>query len=49
MCLKLGLSLLVGLGVQFSDRPNAKYGLPDMYRMLVAMCCGSKESATAEG
>ena len=29
ICLKLGLSLLAGLGVQFSGRSNAKYGLPE--------------------
>ena len=49
LCLNLGLFLLGGLGVKFPDSPRAKYGLPDMYRMLVAMCCGSKESSTAEG
>ena len=48
-CVELGLLLLAGLGVQFSNSPRAKYGLPDMYRMLVAMCCGSKKSSTAEG
>lgn len=49
VCLTLGASLLGELGIKFSTRHNAKYGLPDMYRMLLSMCCGSKESATAEG
>ena len=41
--------MLAGLGVKFSSSPRAKYGLQDMYRMLVAMCCGSKKSAATEG
>ena len=49
MCLALGASLLSGLGIKFSTKHNAKYGPSDMYRMLLSMCCGSKESATAEG
>ena len=49
LCLAPGLRMLDGLGVAFSDSPRAVYGLPDMYRMLVSMSCGSKESATAEG
>ena len=46
--LKLGLELLGGLQVGFSSRPNAAYGLKEMYEMLLAMCCGG-EMGTAEG
>ena len=49
ICLGLGLKLLLGLQMEFSDKPNARYGPRDMYRMLLSMCCGSRESATAEG
>ena len=41
--------MLGRLGVEFSGKANTRYGLPDMYRMLVSMYCGSRESATAEG
>ena len=49
LCLKMGLMLLGGMGMKFSSDRRAKLGLPDMYRMLVTMCCGSKQSSTAEG
>ena len=48
LCMNLGLVLLAGLGVKFSDDIRAKYDLSDMYRMLVAMCCDGKENSTAE-
>ena len=35
---KLAISLLAGLGLPFSDAPNAVYGLPDMYRLLLSAC-----------
>ena len=49
VCLMIGSSLLGELGIKFSTKHNAKYSLPDMYRMLLSMCYGSKGSATAEG
>ena len=48
-CMNMGLALLGGLGVRFSDGHNSMYGLPDMYRMLISMCDGKREGATAEG
>ena len=45
----LAMTLLAGLGMKFSKKPNARYGLPDMYRMLLAMCSREGGESSAEG
>ena len=47
---KLALALLVGLGLTFSDKAYAMYGLSDMYRLLLSMCCreGNGSSVNAQ-
>ena len=34
---RLAISLLAGLMLPFSGAPNAVYGLPDMYRLLLSV------------
>ncbi len=47
---KLAISLLAGLMLPFSGAPNAVYGLPDMYRLLLSVCSreGGESSAEAQ-
>ena len=47
---RLAVSLLAGLGLPFSGSPNAVYGLPDMYRLLLSVCSreGGESSAEAQ-
>ena len=47
---KLALALLLGLGLTFSDKANALYGLSDMYRLLLSVCCreGNESSVSAQ-
>lgn len=45
----LAMTLLAGLGMKFSKKPNARYGLPDMYRMLLAMCSREGGESSAKG
>ena len=46
---RLAVALLAGLGLAFSEAPNARYGLPDMYRMLLSMCSREGGESSAEG
>ena len=48
-CLAIAMTVLGGLMIEFSQKHNAKYGLKDMYRMLLAMCGGHKGAASADG
>ena len=47
---QLAISLLAGLMLPFSGAPNAVYGLPDMYRLLLSVCSreGGESSAEAQ-
>ena len=47
---RLAVSLLAGLMLPFSGAPNAVYGLPDMYRLLLSVCSreGGESSAEAQ-
>ena len=47
---KLALALLLGLGLAFSDKANALYGLSDMYRLLLSVYCreGNEPSVSAQ-
>ena len=47
---RLAISLLAGLRLPFSGAPNAVYGLPDMYRLLLSVCSreGGESSAEAQ-
>ena len=47
---KLALALLLGLGLTFSDKANALYGLSDMYGLLLSVCCreGNESSVSAQ-
>ena len=47
---RLAISLLAGLMLPFSGAPNAVYGLPDMYRLLLSVCSreGGESSAEAQ-
>ena len=47
---RLAISLLAGLMLPFSGAPNAVYGLPDMYRLLLSACSreGGESSAEAQ-
>ena len=46
----LAFALLLGLGLTFSDKANALYGLSDMYRLLLSVCCreGNESSVSAQ-
>ncbi len=47
---RLAISLLAGLMLPFSGAPNAVYGLPDMYRLLLSVCSreGGESGAEAQ-
>ena len=47
---RLAISLLAGLMLPFSGAPNAVYGLPDMYRLLLSACSreGGESGAEAQ-
>lgn len=45
---RLAISLLAGLMLPFSGAPNAVYGLPDMYRLLLSVCSREGGGSSAE-
>ena len=45
----LALSLQEGLKLPFSDKPNAKYDLHDIYRMLLAVCAREGNQYSMDG
>ena len=46
---KLALSLLEALKLPFSNKPNAKYDLHDMYRILLAVCAREGNQSSMDG